>query len=294
MKTYLVPTDFSKSSENALHFAILLAKKQRAKLLLYHSVQTPNTAFGAPPDLFYQQQDAIRQQAENDMRSQCIKIDHATGIPYETLITEGPSAENILQVAKEKKVQMVILGTKGSRSMRDEVFGGTAAKVTEKSDCPVLALPENSDFAHPIKKITFATNYLKSDLRVLSNLVELAATFHAQLNVLHAYPENISADEEIKMMKEFMEKVIQQIAYNNLSFQIIHGNKTEYLLENYIREESTDMLVVSTHYRNFMDRLFKTSLTRKLSAKTSIPILAFHHGLEATEEEQDQRAMVGF
>ena len=44
MKTILVPTDFSKNAENALLYAINLAKRMSAKIILLHSFHVDYTS----------------------------------------------------------------------------------------------------------------------------------------------------------------------------------------------------------------------------------------------------------
>jgi nucleotide-binding universal stress UspA family protein len=51
MKTILVPTDFSKNAENALQYAINLANKMQAKIILLHSFHIDYTNAGIPADI---------------------------------------------------------------------------------------------------------------------------------------------------------------------------------------------------------------------------------------------------
>ena len=41
MKTILCPTDFSKGSENAVRYAVELARKYKSKIILMHAYETP-------------------------------------------------------------------------------------------------------------------------------------------------------------------------------------------------------------------------------------------------------------
>ena len=41
MKTILVGVDFTKSSENSLNYAILIAKQTHSKILLFHALTAP-------------------------------------------------------------------------------------------------------------------------------------------------------------------------------------------------------------------------------------------------------------
>jgi nucleotide-binding universal stress UspA family protein len=65
MKTILVPTDFSKNAENALHFAIALAKQQKATLILLHAYQMPVAVSPVPFNLLILEKEEAKQDATN-------------------------------------------------------------------------------------------------------------------------------------------------------------------------------------------------------------------------------------
>jgi nucleotide-binding universal stress UspA family protein len=277
MKTYLVPTDFSEHAENALHFAILLAQKQKANILLMHAIQPPIPVASEPFNVMQIEKEQLRKEAEHNLRSQAIKIKHAGGIKYDILITEGEPVDAIIKAARNKRTNMIIMGTQGAGSFEGVIFGSVASHIIRKAEQPVLAIPVEAVFSHEIKKITFATDYRDSDLRAIGHLAGIAFNLNAQLNILHVSEENIEPDKEMKLMSDFMNKVTKEVDYNNLSFQVLQGKHVEERLEKYMEDESTDLLVVSTRHRFFLERLFKSSLAKQLVQKTTIPVMAYHY-----------------
>lgn len=277
MKTILVPTDFSNNAETALHFAILLAKKLKAKLILVHVYQLPTVIAAAPQNFLADELNETKLKAERSMKALCQHIQHAGDVPYEYLLETGNNLEILLQVIKEKAVSLVIMGTKGSDRLSSVIFGSTTSNLMAKANCPILALPEGVRFDKGIKKMTYATDYRQIDISAIQKLVEIARVFNAQINIIHISGDEIDAEDEVKLMSDFMKKVNQVADYNNLSFQILHGNNVEEKLEQYMAEGSTDMMVMATHYRGIMDRLFGKSLTKEVVLETTIPLLAFHY-----------------
>src|SRR5271154_5938077 len=71
IKKILVPTDFSPIADNALSYAVALAKNLKAKMTLFHSVRIPLSSVGDMPDEFspVRLQKEATQQLEN-MRKQ--------------------------------------------------------------------------------------------------------------------------------------------------------------------------------------------------------------------------------
>jgi nucleotide-binding universal stress UspA family protein len=277
MKTILVPTDFSNNAETALHFAILLAKKLKAKLLLVHCYQLSAAISAAPHNLLADELNENKLKAERSMKALCLHIQHAGDVPYEYLIENGSVLEVLVQAIKEKAVDLVVMGTKGSGRFSSAIFGSTTSDLMAKANCPILALPEGVRFDKGIRKMTYATDYRQIDISAIQKLVEIARLFHAQINILHISGDEMDAEEEVKLMSDFMKKVNQVADYNNLSFQILHGNDVEEKLEQHMAAGSTDMMVMATHYRGLMDRLFGRSITKEVVLETTVPLLAFHY-----------------
>jgi nucleotide-binding universal stress UspA family protein len=149
--------------------------------------------------------------------------------------------------------------------------------VIEKATCPVIAVPEGVLY-QKIKKITYATSYFSSDINGIKKVVEIAEPFKAQLNVLHITIDGEgSPGSDKKAMESFKDLVTKNVAYNNISFQIISGQSVENTLEKYVDKESTDMLVMSTHYRDFFDKIFGRSVTKQLAYHIKIPLMTLHH-----------------
>jgi nucleotide-binding universal stress UspA family protein len=281
MKTILVPTDFSKNAENALSFAILLAKKIQARIVLLNAFQIPVPISEIPYQVLEEEIKDTRHTAIKKLRAESEKIRHA-GVQYEYSAQEGEALDSILIYTKNHSFDYIIMGTKGAGKNKTGIFGSTTSRLIAKTDVPVIAIPEKAHFSDNIRKITFATNYTITDVSAIAQLSKLAAAFNAQLNVLHVSDGDILAAEETRLMEEFMKKVTSETAYNNLSFQLMPGDDPAKRLEEYINEHGADMIVMSTHLRNALERIFGNSLTKHIALNTQIPLIVFHHHKEAS------------
>lgn len=276
MKTILVPTDFSLNADNALYYAIDLAKRSHFKLLLLHAYQVNYPNPYVPLDYLVEEKGNALKDSDNQLKSTAQKISHAGHLEYEYLSVEDAPVDAILKIIKEKEIDLVVMGTKGDSNLANNIFGSNAAKVLEKATCPVMAIPQDSSFKD-IKKFTYATAYNYSDVYALKKVVEMAKLFNAQVNVLHILDNSKSLDKEKELMKNFMDEVNRKIQYSNMSFQLLEGKNVEDALEEYIVSDSTSILVMSTHHRDFFDKLFGKSITKHMAYHTSIPLMAFHH-----------------
>jgi nucleotide-binding universal stress UspA family protein len=277
MKTILVPTDFSKNAENALFYAIELAKKEKSKIILLHTYLINYPVSYTSVDLIMEEKKEALEYSEHQLKAESMKITHAGEIAYEYISEESTPIDAILKVAKERKVDLIIMGTKGESNLANAIFGSNTAAVIEKAPCAVIAVPLEASFK-AIKKITYATAYNHSDLFALIKVVEMAKLFGAQVNVLHIIETSKleSEREEKQKMKSFMNDANNSADYNNMSYQLLEGESVEEALEKYLDEDSTGMLVLSTHHRGFFRRLFGTSITKYMAYHSTVPLMAFH------------------
>jgi nucleotide-binding universal stress UspA family protein len=65
------------------------------------------------------------------------KLDGA-GIAYEARVLVGPIAETVVKRAKEKRCDLIYIGTRGMSELGKVLVGSTASKVLHISDIPVL------------------------------------------------------------------------------------------------------------------------------------------------------------
>jgi len=62
----------------------------------------------------------------------------AAGIACETSVLVGPVAESIVKHAKDKRCDLIYIGTRGMTEIGKAMIGSTATKVLHISDIPVL------------------------------------------------------------------------------------------------------------------------------------------------------------
>jgi nucleotide-binding universal stress UspA family protein len=148
----LVPTDFSKHSENALSYAAAFAEKFGAELHLLHVVQDlalfiPEAVTAAPPIAppVEQLTAAVREALDRVIMQHQLK---RFGVQSE--VREGNPFYEIIRYAKEKDIDLIIMGTHGHTGLIHVLLGSVAEKIVRKAPCPVLTVrhPEH-EFVHP-------------------------------------------------------------------------------------------------------------------------------------------------
>lgn len=134
LTSILVPVDFTDHSAPAVAAAeALLAPGGR--LVLQHVVANPvHPSFyaGGLTRMF---------QIDPDLPGRITeKLRELYGGPADYVVEEGSVVTEILQAAEEKKVQMIVMGTKGLTGLDHVLVGSVTERVIGKADVPVLAI----------------------------------------------------------------------------------------------------------------------------------------------------------
>lgn len=136
LKHILVPTDFGDSSERAEAAATELATKFDAKITLLHvwSVPTPSYAEALSWPI-----DSIESAAHDALQRSLASLKEK--VPSsEAVLVAGLAWERIIEIAKSRDVDMIVMGTHSRRGVPRWFFGSVAEKVVRLSHVPVLTV----------------------------------------------------------------------------------------------------------------------------------------------------------
>ncbi len=141
----LCPIDYSNCSMNALTYAAELAIKDAAVLYLMHVVDNHvfdygGLKFGAEPNLDIETVTEFKKRLMNSIPEEV-----RNHIKVETLIKVGIPFEEILRVALNREVDLIVMGTHGRTGIANTVIGSVAGKVIGISPCPVLCIRDRKN-----------------------------------------------------------------------------------------------------------------------------------------------------
>jgi nucleotide-binding universal stress UspA family protein len=137
----LCPLDFSESSLYALTYALSLAQEADAQLLLLHVLEglpEPNLETYRQVDLSTYEE--TRAQAARERLQRAIPNEARTWCRPEELLATGKAYREILRVARERDVHLIVMGVQGRNPVDLMLFGSTTHHVVRGATCPVLTL----------------------------------------------------------------------------------------------------------------------------------------------------------
>ena len=147
IKTILAPTDFSAHSEYSLKYAGELAKNLRAKVYVLHVAEYSNV--GGDPDaseLLIPNYIAEMERKDKGRLEQITLGLRQVGVDAHSVFVTGRAYQDIVRMAKELKVDLIVMGTHGRTGFSHLFVGSTAEKVVRLCPCPVLTV-KHPDYA---------------------------------------------------------------------------------------------------------------------------------------------------
>jgi len=146
-RTILIAVDGSKNSQNAFDMYVNQIRRDDDKVLLAHVQPTPHLKtisltepLSLPTNEWMNQiQDGIAK-SKKTMEHYEISCEQLK-ISKQPLLGSGKPGEAIVELAKQHKPQMIIMGSRGLNAVRRTFVGSVSDYVIHHSHIPVLVVP---------------------------------------------------------------------------------------------------------------------------------------------------------
>ncbi len=273
MKTILVPTDFSEISDNAIEYAVQIAKITQSKLILFHAYDIPvitTEAVIALPTIGDLEQSAIDNLKKIKKN---IRLKHGNALAIEYACKCGFAVEEINLFAKENKTDLIVMGMQGAGYLTEKLIGSVTTSLIRKSTCPVMAIDQHVKFKIP-KKIVLACDYKHIHKSLLWPLKEMAAMFDSHIYILNVVKESPKIiDLEIAVEGLRLDDALKQLDH---SFHPVTNDEVVIGINDYVSKMHMDMVVMIPRQKSFFEKLFSESTTKRMAFHTHVPLLALH------------------
>lgn len=154
VKTILFATDLSKNSAYAFYYAIHMAKRDEAKIVILHAVEPLPRMLVSFEDFEHKVakdrwEDTVKKFKEQ-IQDISVKVDARTGISSVDLVSKilirlGPPVEEILRVVDEEGCDVIVLGTHGKGFLKQTFLGSVSSSVLLRARKPVFVVPLPSE-----------------------------------------------------------------------------------------------------------------------------------------------------
>ncbi len=299
LKKILCPTDFGESAEEALRYAAMFASQYDAELTMMHVVSLfsngPSTAekqiseMGQYAEKFA---DQLHQQAD-EIIDRTIEDESHRHLKMKKLTIRGFSPDQeIIRVAKEMDIDLIVMGTYGRGGVSHLLFGSTAEQVVRMANCPVLTVrhhvPHTFDFQQ-IRSILFPTDFSGYSKKALPYALSFAESYGASLHVLHVFEQRVHPAFYImdkstpfaldEGLRDRALDALDEFVYDELKDKInfkceVTGGKPFVEIINYARANEIDLIVIATHGLTGLEYMVIGSTTERVVRKAPCPVLS--------------------
>lgn len=191
MTNLLFPTDFSNHTTAALDWVRLFANKTGATVTLLHVYQPmiPDSTLPTVGDpglgiVASQEIEEISRQQINELATRL----RAEGLSIEVEWRIGSVDDEILEVAKERSADLIVMGRSNLTTFFDRLAGSAVTDVAGEARCPVLIVPTTTEgeSVRPaqVRTIAYAMQAQTTQAQVTFQTESLVDAFDAQLVVL--------------------------------------------------------------------------------------------------------------
>ncbi len=268
MKRILFPTDFSDASRNAFQYAQALARHIGLTIDLMTVYHIPmSEASRVPAD----EVNALLEERKKEMRDKL--RDFTADCPKEVLGDLRTDyglfvAREITDAAEREGYDLIVMGTRGNHPAVDRILGSVTTRTMMHAPCPVLAVPEGASWLE-IDHIAYATDFQPSDEHAVRQLMEFAGLFGASVHFAHV---NTSAPVGDAVASYELE----DYPFPFTDFSVINHHIVTEGIERFIEDKDIDVLALFIPRRRLWERLFHSSMSRRLTFAGKTPLLVFH------------------
>jgi universal stress protein A len=140
IKRILCPTDFSAIAEKAVEYAVFLASSHNAELQLLHVVDHLHgfdnyLILSMTPDEVSERMEKHANKTLSEVVNQIKET-----MKIEKAVRHGKTSVQIVEMAKEMKADLIVIGTHGRTGLSHVIIGSVAEAVIRHAYCPVLVV----------------------------------------------------------------------------------------------------------------------------------------------------------
>ena len=274
MKTIIIPTDFSPTATNAMHYGIDMAKSIQASILLLHVYQVPVSYTDTPIVLVSVEE--LKKEAEQKLEKLHKEVEHLSSgiIKIYTEARLGNIADEIENLCEKVKPFAVVMGSKGSTGIEKILFGSTTLTAIRHLTWPVICVPPGKAFGNGIKKIGFACDFRNIvEITPADAIKTFVKEFGAELHVLNVDYHNKQFKPETPEQSALLHTMLEEV---NPLYDFIEHKDIEDGLNEFAEKNNLDLLITIPKKHKLLDGLFKPSSTKQLVVQSHIPVMCIH------------------
>jgi nucleotide-binding universal stress UspA family protein len=269
MKKIMVAIDFSKTSLNALDYAIMLAEKAGSDILMVWVDNTTSEEAvyeGNPAELRVEKIEHFKELiAEHGSKLKGNKLEYKT--------KKGKVYIEIANLARTSGVDLLIAGTHGVSGFEEFWIGSNAYRIVTHSPSPVISLRLDYKI-RPIKKIVLPIDSSQETRQKTPMAAQIAKLFNSEIHILSLYTTGLKSVK--KRVDNYAAQMANYLEDREISFvreSVESDNVTKTTIE-YSGNVDADLVAIMTEQETTTANLFLGPYAQQMVNHSPIPILS--------------------
>ncbi|MEY4931512.1 MAG: hypothetical protein RI909_2236 [Bacteroidota bacterium] len=274
MKKILVPCDFSDPAVQAFKMAVDIANQSNGEVVLLNVIELPVMHESVlMPTLSFEEAFIKDMKAHAEKNFAKMKDKWAKEGPKVSSFVEfGAIVPAIRDFVKDKKVDLIVMGTHGASGVKEFFIGSNTEKIVRTAGVPVMAIKKQIKLSS-IKNIVYPTTGDTNHEELILQVKTLQNFFKATLHVLYVNtPSSFKRDLEIKpQLKAFAKRFMLK----DYTLNVWNDFNEEEGLKNFVLETKADLVAMATHGRRGLNHLMSGSIAEDAVNHINCPIWTY-------------------
>ncbi|MFK7812983.1 MAG: universal stress protein [Maribacter sp.] len=278
MKNILILTDFSENAWNALKYAQQLFKTTKCNFYLLHVSDFLDYPISTTEeDVITETEEVLPSKKQlNGLLKKTEKTFSNKNHNYFGIHEHGFFLEVIKKNIAEKKIELIIMGTKGITGMRKHIIGSNAGDVITKVKCNTLIIPKGVVFLVP-QEVAFPTDYnIFYSHKILEAVTEMLRLSKGDIRVMNVSKVETHLSEVQEKNQEYLFDYLNETFPKKNSFHTITNKSVNAAIQCFVESRDIDMIMMVAKNLNFLQQILFDSLVEKISFHTKVPFFVIH------------------
>ncbi|MEM7381247.1 MAG: universal stress protein [Bacteroidota bacterium] len=281
MKNILIPTDFSENAWNALQYIQKLYSKVNCNFYLLHVSDFID--YTTAPVYKDKQEAQLSEKATIPSKRQLNELLKLVETSFSNnkhsyygIHDNGFFIDSVKRHIAEKKIDLIVMGTKGATGMRQRIIGSNAGDVITKVPCNAMIIPKGVGFVQP-QEVAFPTDYnIFYSPRILKAIDEVMELGKAKMRVMNVTKADSHLNEVQERNQEYLSDYLNATFPSRNTFHTITNKSVKSAIQCFVESRDIDMIVMVAKNLNFIQQILFDSLVEKISFHTKVPFLVIH------------------
>lgn len=274
LRKILVPVDFSETGMLALEHACFMARLAKADLYLVHVLPIQEFHYEIPePVMRIDNHDEVNRVVEQKLNELVEMVHTKYSCKAKALSARGKVSHEIMEVAKDEKVDLIVMGTHGASGFEEFFLGSNAHKVVTVAPCPVITVQTHakklgfSNIVIPIDRTAHSREKVEAALR-------MAELFAAKLHIVGLLESH--EDHENEKLQIVIDQVQHAVERTGLPFtrQTVKGTNLAKEALKYSAQINADLIVIMTEHESAMNGIFLGSRAKQIVNHSKVPVMS--------------------